>query len=127
MTLFNCYYLVGRGYFPTHTCARSLKQNNEISVSSRSDDTIEIKDNKDSTKASVSISYLKESIKSASDLITTRYFYKDANTYKNTKTFFDHEVPFTTDETVYTYEGTVSLGIDISQISFSVDNTKLKL
>ena len=99
------------------------KQNNEMSVSSRSDDTIEIKDNKDSTKASVSISYLKESIKSASDLITTRYFYKDANTYKNTKTFFDHEVPFTTDETVYTYEGTVSLGIDISQISFSVDNT----
>lgn len=45
------------------------KQNNEMSVSSRSDDTIEIKDNKDSTKASVSISYLKESIKSASDLI----------------------------------------------------------
>lgn len=99
------------------------KQNNEMSVSSRSDDTIEIKDNKDSTKASVSISYLKESIKSASDLITTKYFYKDANTYKNTKTFFDHKVPFTTDETVYTYEGTVSLGIDISQISFSVDNT----
>lgn len=86
------------------------------------DTTLEIETD-GNQKAAVTISYLQELTEDASDLITTRYRYKDADTYSNTKQLGNVNLPFTTSEYVYTYEGTISLGIDVSQIGFSVDNT----
>lgn len=91
------------------------------------EDSIVIKDEANEAKAVVTIDYLENKVKDASDLITTRYWYKDANTYANTKKFFDVELPFTTNEVVYTYEGTISLGIDVSGIGFSVDNAQKEI
>lgn len=73
-------------------------------------------------KANVTISYLQEITNDASDLVTTRYHYQNANTYTNTKQLWNINLPLTTTEYVYTYEGTVCLGIDVSEIGFSVDN-----
>ncbi len=98
-----------------------------VAVSDKADDILEINDEKDSTKAVVTINYLKELTESASDLITTKYFYKDAKNYKNTKKLFNKDLPFTTDEVVYTYEGIISLGIDVSKIGFSVNNTNKEI
>lgn len=71
----------------------------------------------------VTISYLQEMVQGASDLVTTRYFYTDADTWSNTKKWFgDKDIPFTKNENVYTYDGTISLGIDVSKIGFSVNN-----
>lgn len=81
----------------------------------------------DNAKAAVTISYLQKLIEPASDLVTVKYFYKDADTYTNTKQFFDHAVPFTTNEVVFTYTGIVSLGIDVSQCGFSVDNENKRI
>lgn len=95
----------------------------QMALNAGEGDTIIKIDADENQKAAVTISYLQELTQDASDLITTRYYYKDANTYSNTKQLGDFNLPFTTAEYVYTYEGTVSLGIDISKIGFSVDNT----
>lgn len=80
------------------------------------DDTI-IEDN-----YMLAISTVEKIIKPASDLITTKYNYKDADTYENYKQLFGKKVPFTTDKVVFTYKGTISVGIDLLKIKYDIDN-----
>lgn len=70
----------------------------------------------------LTISTVEKITKPASDLITSKYIYKDADTYENYKKLFDKRVPFTTDKVVFTYEGTVSVGIDLSEVKYEIDN-----
>lgn len=70
----------------------------------------------------LTISHVEEIITPASDLITTKYSYTDADTYENHKELFSVKMPFTTNEVVFTYSGTVGLGIDMSKLSTYVDN-----
>lgn len=70
----------------------------------------------------LTISTVEKIIKPASDLITTKYNYKDADTYENYKQLFGKKVPFTTDKVVFTYKGTVSVGIDLSEVKYDIDN-----
>ena len=65
----------------------------------------------------LTISTVEKIIKPASDLITSKYIYKDADSYENYKNLFGKRVPFTTDKVVFTYKGTVSVGIDLSASS----------
>ncbi len=80
------------------------------------DDTI-VKDN-----YMLTISTVEKIIKPASDLITSKYNYKDADTYENYKQLFGQKVPFTTDKVVFTYKGTVSVGIDLSEVKYDIEN-----
>ena len=73
------------------------------------------------------IRYLKEVIAPASDLVTTRYYYKDADTFESYKEINGFKIPLTTDKVVFTYEGTVSLGLDFSKIVFLVDERNKKI
>lgn len=73
---------------------------------------------------SLTISTVEEMIQSASDLITTKYFYTDADTYENYKELFGKKVPLTTDKFVFTYDGTISMGIDLSEVICDVNNKK---
>ena len=73
------------------------------------------------------IRYLKEVIAPASDLVTTRYYYKDADSFQSYKEINGFKIPLTTDEVVFTYEGTVSLGIDFGKIVFLVDEKDKKI
>ena len=66
---------------------------------------------------------VEDTVKSASNLVTTEYFYKDADTYVNYREFMGYKVPLTTDMSVFTYKGKVGIGIDLSEASYSVDNT----
>ena len=77
--------------------------------------------------AKLEIRYLKEVIAPASDLVTTRYYYKDADSFQSYKEINGFKIPLTTDEVVFTYEGTVSLGIDFSKIVFLVDEKDKKI
>lgn len=72
----------------------------------------------------ITISHLESVLESASDMITTRYYYKDADTYENYKEFMGLKVPFTTDKAVFTYSGTVSIGIDLSAVVYEIDNER---
>ncbi|MDW7661690.1 MAG: DUF4230 domain-containing protein [Bacillota bacterium] len=70
----------------------------------------------------LTISTIEKIIQPASDLITSKYRYKDADTYENFKIVFGKKVPFTTDMTVFTYEGVVSVGIDLLDVEYEIDN-----
>ena len=70
----------------------------------------------------LTIENVEKIIKPASDLITSNYNYKDADKYENYKTLFEKRVPLTTDETIFTYEGKVSVGIDLSDVDYAIDN-----
>lgn len=106
---------------------QSTRKKLEAVVSGQGDTTVEVETKDKSEEATVTISYLQELTETASDLVTTKYYYKDANTYSSSKQLFNHKVPLTTDEFVYTYEGKISLGVDVSKIGFSVDHTNKEI
>lgn len=70
----------------------------------------------------LTISNVEKVLKPASDLVTIRYCYTDADTYENTKEFFGKKLPFTTDKVVFTYDGVISAGIDFSAVQYDIDN-----
>lgn len=70
----------------------------------------------------LTISTVEKIIKPASDLITSEYIYKDADSYENYKQLFGKKVLFTTDKVVFTYKGTVSVGIDLSDVKYDIDD-----
>lgn len=67
---------------------------------------------------------LREVIAPASKLISYEYFYTDADQYEKSQPLFktNIKVPFTTNQTVFTYSGTISAGIELSKVVFDVDN-----
>lgn len=70
----------------------------------------------------LTVSHVEEIIAPASDLITTKYTYKDADVYEDYKEFFHVRMPITTNKVVFTYSGTVGIGIDLSKLDLCVDN-----
>ena len=65
---------------------------------------------------------VEEIIKPASDLVTSRYYYTDASTLESSKQLQDITLPFTTTKIIFKYDGVVSLGIDLSKVSFQIDD-----
>lgn len=70
----------------------------------------------------LTISTIEEIVKPAADLITTKYIYKDADTNKDYKSFFGKNTPGTKSEVVFTYSGTISVGVDLSKVKYDIDN-----
>lgn len=70
----------------------------------------------------LTISNVEETLKPASDLISTKYYYTDANTYENYKELFGKRVPFTTDKIVFVYDGVINVGIDLSEVNYEINN-----
>lgn len=70
----------------------------------------------------LTISHVNEIIRPASELITTKYAYTDANIYENYKELFNVRLPITTNKVVFTYSGSVGIGIDLSKVSLYLDN-----
>jgi hypothetical protein len=58
----------------------------------------------------------------AQELVTTKYFYEAVGDYSKDKKFFSTgiTIPFTTDETLFVYEGRIGIGVDASKITFDV-------
>ena len=79
-------------------------------------------------KQTVSMDEVRKILEPASELITAKYYYTEASTYENYKEFkkiFEkHKIPFTTDKTVFTYDGVISVGIDLSKVEISIDENK---
>jgi len=70
----------------------------------------------------ITIENVREAILPAGELISTKYYYTDADVYENYKEAFGVKIPFTTDEVVFTYDGVISVGVDILSVSFEIDN-----
>lgn len=73
---------------------------------------------------SLTISNIQELMEPASDLVSTRYYYTDADTYENYKEVFGKRVPLTTDKVIFTYNGVIGIGIDLSEIKYDIDNSQ---
>lgn len=73
----------------------------------------------------LNVSTIKEILEPASDLVALKYNYAQFDTYEKSKEIKLNnkkvDVPFTKDQIVFTYAGTISLGIDLSQVSYEVD------
>lgn len=65
---------------------------------------------------------ISETLEPASDLISTKYYYTDAEIYEDYKELFGMKLPFTTDKSIFVYDGVISVGIDLSQVEYAVDN-----
>ncbi len=105
---------VGTGYFAK---INNLWQKPEP-VITKVNDTI-VKDNYELT-----ISNLEKIIKPANDLVTSKYHYKDADTYENFKELFGKKIPFTTDKYVFTYRGTIAAGVILDEVKFDINDEK---
>ncbi len=79
------------------------------------------------SSSAVSIGHVEEIIRPASDLITTRYYYTDADIFEDFKQLLGVQLPFTTNRTVFTYEGVVGLGFDLSAVGIGVDGDRKQI
>lgn len=63
-----------------------------------------------------------EMIMPASELVTMKYAYTKVGTSEKHKEAFGKKIPLTTDKTLYTYNGVVSAGVDLSEMVIDIDN-----
>ena len=75
----------------------------------------------------VSIYYLRDLLKPASDLIISKYYYTDADISDDYIDIKGFRIPGTTTKTVFTYDGVISLGFDISDVSYDIDTEKKEI
>ncbi len=72
----------------------------------------------------VSVWYVKELLEPASELITLKYHYTDADVFEDYKELWGMRLPLTTNKTIFTYDGTVSVGFDFSKIKVRISYVK---
>lgn len=70
----------------------------------------------------LTISTVEEIVERAGDLVTTRYSYKDADSSENYKEIKGIKLPFTSNKVVFTYCGTVGLGMNLNDVEYTIDN-----
>lgn len=68
-----------------------------------------------------------KAIESAGELTTTKYYYQSIERYEDHKEVFGKKLPFTTEESLYTYDGVINAGVDISKSKCSVDEASKKI
>lgn len=73
----------------------------------------------------VTPSTLREVVAPAAELVSYKYFYTDADVYeKSAYVFKKIKVPFSTDKTVFTYSGVISVGVNLDDTEIEVDDDK---
>lgn len=74
---------------------------------------------------SLTSSTIAQILEPASELVTLKYNYEQFDTYEKSKKIIlkkqKVDMPFTTDQIVFTYGGCIALGVDLSEIEFDID------
>lgn len=80
----------------------------------------------DNSKITVDSQTLMSAMTKADKLVTYEYYYTDAGTYEKGKKLFNTNIaiPFTTDKAVFTYGGSLGVGIHTEQLSIDADDAK---
>lgn len=68
----------------------------------------------------LTIQTVQEVLKPTAALITSEYHYTDADIYEDNKKLFDFDLPFTNTKAVFTYKGTMSIGIDLQSVEYDI-------
>ncbi len=77
-----------------------------------------------SSEITLTSAMIAEKLSVASELITSEYTYTNYEVYEKNRTVLSFKVPFTTDKSLFLYNGTIFAGIDLSEVKISVDNDK---
>ena len=95
----------------------------EVNIESGVPLTVKTEDN---SKITVDSQTLMSAMTKADKLVTYEYYYTDAGTYEKGKTLFKTNIaiPFTTDKAVFTYGGSLGVGIHADQIEIATDDVK---
>lgn len=72
----------------------------------------------------LTISMVQDALKPTAALITNQYRYTAADIYDDYKKFFGFNLPFTNTKAVFTFKGTMSIGIDLQELTYQIDNDK---
>ena len=72
----------------------------------------------------VTVNTIKKILKPASELVTGKYFYTNAVSDEDPISIKGLDLPGTTNKYVFTYDGTISAGYDLSKATVDVDNEK---
>lgn len=75
-------------------------------------------------KTVLKISTVERKLEAAGELVTLRDEYVGGGEKKDYKKAWGFKVPGTTDQIVYTYEGCICAGINVEEVTVSVDNDK---
>lgn len=67
---------------------------------------------------------VQDALKPTAALITNQYRYTAADIYDDYKKFFGFNLPFTNTKAVFTFKGTMSIGIDLQELTYQIDNDK---
>lgn len=71
---------------------------------------------------------IEEILEPASELVAIKYNYEQFDTYEKAKEVTLNkkkvDIPFTKDQIVFTYGGTIFMGIDLKEVKFDIDNEK---
>lgn len=73
-------------------------------------------------KSEITSSLLQNRIEKVSELVTLDYKYTKMVSYKNMKTFYGWEVPFTEKKFIISYNGSIKSGINLANLKIDVDN-----
>lgn len=66
-------------------------------------------------------------IESSSDLVTTKYTYRDIAEYEQFKDFYGIKIPFTTDHQLIVYDGQVAFSVDLTKSSVSMKDNSIQI
>lgn len=72
----------------------------------------------------VTVDLLESSVRAASDLVTTKYHYKDVMTVTRGEEKSILGVTYGTEEKLVTYAGIISVGFDVKEIEITIDDEK---
>ena len=80
-------------------------------------------------KKTVSTEEIKSVLAPASDLITSRYFYSNVVSFEDVRDWFGSGIdnPFTKSKGYVTYDGVVSVGVDMNDIKYEVDSDRVMI
>ena len=81
---------------------------------------VDVQDDIDLTSSTIA-----QILEPASDLVTLKYNYEQFDTYEKSKKITlkkqKVDMPFTTDQIVFTYGGCIALGVDLEEIEYDID------
>lgn len=76
----------------------------------------------DDNDYTLTISMVQDVLKPTAALITNQYRYTAADIYDDYKKLFGLNLPFTNSKAVFTFKGTMSIGLDMQDIEYQIDD-----
>lgn len=91
--------------------------------------TIDPEPSENPGKTTITVDELQSVLNPASELITSKYYYTNAASFDNVLMWIHSDIPnpFTHSKGYIIYDGVVSVGIDVSELKYDIDNENKRI